>query len=93
MRCAHLHGEVMGRLGRIEGQVKGLSVMLEDDRYCIDILNQIKAAEVALHSVGELLLDYHLKTCLADAFQAGDHEHRNAIIEELNRIFHRMHAR
>jgi DNA-binding FrmR family transcriptional regulator len=62
---------VLRRLRRIEGQVRGLQRMVEEDRYCIDILEQISAATRALQSVGLELLDDHMGHCVADAVRAG----------------------
>ena len=59
--------DVLKRLARIEGQVRGIRGMVEDDRYCIDIINQIHAVQAALDKVGLGLLDDHAKTCVAGA--------------------------
>lgn len=59
------------RLRRIEGQVRGLQRMVEDDTYCIDVLTQISAATKALESVALLLLEDHLGHCVTHAIQAG----------------------
>jgi DNA-binding FrmR family transcriptional regulator len=60
------------RLHRIEGQVRGIERMLEDDRYCIDVLTQISAVSTALESLALQLLDGHVKHCVADALASGD---------------------
>jgi DNA-binding FrmR family transcriptional regulator len=60
------------RLHRIEGQVRGVERMVEDDRYCIDILTQISAVNTALESLAFQLLDQHVKHCVAGAFASGD---------------------
>lgn len=62
------------RLRRIEGQVRGLQRMVEEDKYCIDILTQISAATKALESVALNLLDEHLHHCVAHAIEAGGEE-------------------
>ena len=66
--------EYLKRLRRIEGQVRGLQKMVEDDQYCIDILTQVSAATRALQSVALGLLDGHLSTCVVEAAQAGGAE-------------------
>jgi len=66
--------DLLKRLRRIEGQVRGLQQMVEDGRYCIDILTQISAATKALQSVAMGLLDDHLRHCVADAVAAGGPE-------------------
>ncbi|MEZ5382646.1 MAG: metal-sensitive transcriptional regulator [Microthrixaceae bacterium] len=68
-KAAHLR-----RLRRIEGQVRGLQRMIEDDQYCIDVLTQISAASRALQSVALGLLDEHLHHCVADAVSSGGDE-------------------
>jgi DNA-binding FrmR family transcriptional regulator len=60
------------RLHRIEGQVRGIEKMVEDDRYCIDILTQIGAVRTALEQVGARLLEDHVTHCVADAISSGD---------------------
>ena len=75
---AHEHGyaadkdALQKRLRRIEGQVRGIARMVEDDRYCIDILTQIAAVDTALQSVALKLLDDHVSHCVAGALAAGD---------------------
>jgi DNA-binding FrmR family transcriptional regulator len=60
------------RLHRIEGQVRGIERMVEQDRYCIDILTQISAVNTALESLAFKLLDEHVNHCVADALASGD---------------------
>jgi CsoR family transcriptional regulator, copper-sensing transcriptional repressor len=59
------------RLSRIEGQVRGIAKMVEEDRYCIDVLTQLAAVDTALAAVGMKLLDAHVKHCVADALASG----------------------
>ena len=59
-------------LKRIEGQVRGLQGMVEDDRYCADVLTQISAVHEALRKVGKLLMRNHLEHCVTDALRSGD---------------------
>ena len=66
--------DLLKRLRRIEGQVRGLQQMVEDGRYCIDVLTQISAATKALQSVAMGLLDDHLRHCVAHAVAAGGPE-------------------
>lgn len=67
------------RLNRIEGQIRGIKGMIEKDTYCDDVLTQIAAAQSALGSVAKLLLEGHLKSCVAERIQAGENE----VLEEL----------
>jgi len=65
---------IQKRLRRIEGQIRGLQRMVDEDRYCINILEQVSAATKALQSVALELLDDHLDHCVTDAIQAGGDE-------------------
>jgi DNA-binding FrmR family transcriptional regulator len=67
------------RLNRIEGQIRGVKGLIEKDTYCDDVLNQIAAIQSALNSVGRLLLEGHMKSCVIERIQAGEYE----VIEEL----------
>jgi DNA-binding FrmR family transcriptional regulator len=62
------------RLHRIEGQVRGLERMVEEDRYCIDVLTQISAVSTALESLALRILDDHVRHCVSDALTSGDEE-------------------
>lgn len=74
---------VTRRLQRVEGQVRGVVRMIDDDRYCVDILTQIAAIRAALHRVEEEVLRDHVSHCVADAFSGGDAGVQRAKIEEL----------
>ena len=70
------------RLGRIEGQVRGLARMVEDDRYCIDIVTQILAVRAALRRVEEEVLSDHIAHCVDHAIKSGDRrEQRKKVVE------------
>ncbi len=72
---------VLKRLRRIEGQVRGIQRMVEDDRYCIDVLAQVSAATAALQAVALLLLDEHLAHCVTNAVKAGGEEAEQKLAE------------
>lgn len=80
--CDHDRARNLARLKRIEGQVRGIAQMVEDDRYCVDVLTQIAAVQSALRSVGKELLRHHLKHCVADAARLGEDDF-NAASDEL----------
>lgn len=80
---AHDRKAILNRLRRIEGQVRGLAKMVEDDRYCVDILTQIAAVETALEAVGLRVLEAHVNHCVADALAAGDEDDARAKTAEL----------
>jgi DNA-binding FrmR family transcriptional regulator len=71
------------RLHRIEGQVRGIERMVEDDRYCIDILTQVGAVKTALESLAFKVLDDHVNHCVADALASGDPKAASKKSEEL----------
>lgn len=71
------------RLARIEGQVRGIAKMIEDDRYCIDVVRQIQAVKAALGGVERLALDDHLATCVDNALTSDDVAERREKVEEL----------
>ena len=64
--------ELLKRLARIEGQVRGIARMIEDDRYCIDILTQLGAVSTALEAVALKVLEEHVQHCVAGALASGD---------------------
>jgi DNA-binding FrmR family transcriptional regulator len=71
------------RLHRVEGQVRGIERMIEEDRYCIDVLTQIAAVRTALEQVGAKLLEGHVNRCIASAIASGDEELANARSAEM----------
>ena len=71
------------RLRRIEGQVRGIEKMVDEERYCIDILTQIGAAMTALENVGLRVLDDHVNHCVAGALASGDEAEARAKTDEL----------
>ena len=74
MKHGYDKGALTKRLHRIEGQVRGIERMVEDDRYCIDILTQISAVNTALDSLAFKVLDDHVNHCVADAMSSGNTE-------------------
>ena len=76
-------GQLLKRLARIEGQVRGISKMVEDDRYCIDILTQLGAVDTALEAVALKVLEEHVEHCVAGALASGDREQANEKSAEL----------
>jgi DNA-binding FrmR family transcriptional regulator len=75
--------KILNRLRRIEGQVRGLEKMVEEDRYCIDVLTQVGAVMTALESVGLKVLEDHTRHCVAGALASGDETEARAKTEEL----------
>jgi DNA-binding FrmR family transcriptional regulator len=85
----HTHGytkdkdAIVKRLHRVEGQVRGIERMVDDDRYCIDILTQIAAVNTALESLAFTILDDHVRHCVAGALASGDEADASVKTEEL----------
>ncbi len=75
------------RLKRVAGQVAGIQRMLDEDRYCVDVLLQIAAVRGALDQVGKLILGSHVETCVADAFTGGSAAERKRKKDELLEVF------
>ena len=81
-RSGELKANVTRRLNRAIGQLGGVKTMVEEDRYCGDVLTQLAAAESAIKSVRRLVLQDHLETCVTERIQAGDTE----VIDELMKL-------
>ena len=86
--CGDDHPKLVARINRIEGQVRGLKKMVEDDRECLQVLKQIAAASGALRSLGSVILEDHLKGCVATAIQKQDNE--SELITEVIEIFNKF---
>lgn len=82
--------DYLKRLRRIEGQVRGLQRMVDEDVYCIDILTQVSAATKALQSVAVGLLDEHVRHCVTDAARGDDRERADAMVTEATRAIERL---
>jgi DNA-binding FrmR family transcriptional regulator len=78
------------RLSRIEGQIRGLTGMVEDDRYCIDVVTQIAAARAALKRVEELVLKDHVGHCVEHAIASGDRSEQRRKVAELMEVLGRV---
>ncbi len=80
--------DVQRRLKSIAGHVNGLVRMLEEDRYCIDVIKQIQAIQTALSRVSESILDAHLHTCVTTAIQGDNPDERERVLREITEVFH-----
>lgn len=74
--------ELLNRVARIDGQVGGIERMLEDEAYCIDLINQIRSVSQALDSLAVEILERHLETCVRDAIESGDPYEEQDKLEE-----------
>lgn len=75
--------DIIKRLNRIEGQVKGIQKMVEDERYCVDVLIQISAIKSAINKVGNIILENHIKGCVSNSIKNGDSAQLEEVISEL----------
>lgn len=82
--------QILNRLARIEGQVRGVAQMVSDDRYCIDILNQIQAVKAALAKVESGILKDHAAHCVAHAIASGDAGEQQKKFSELIDLFEKL---
>jgi len=85
--------KALGRLRRIEGQVQGIQRMVEEDKYCVDILLQLAAVQGAVEQVQKLLLGQHLESCVVDAVRSGNARDRQKKMDELLDVLSRFSAR
>ena len=82
-------GRLLNRLNRLEGQVRGIARMVEEERYCIDILTQLRAARAALARVETELLRDHLHHCVHGAIASGDPDNQRRKVDELIELLDR----
>lgn len=77
---------VIDRLNKIEGQIRGIKNMIENESYCDDIINQIEASRSALHSVQIILLESHIKNCVVDQLQQGETDVIDEILKTIKKL-------
>lgn len=78
--------DLINRLSRIEGQIRGIKKMVEEDRYCIDIINQVSAVSAAINSFNKVLLSEHIKSCVTEDIQKGGTQ----MVDELCATLHKL---
>ena len=84
------HSEELSRLNRVSGQVDGIKKMIDDARYCPDILTQLRATRSALKSIEANILQRHLGHCVSDAIESGNKKEQSKKLEEIKDIFRRF---
>ncbi len=85
------HKETLNRLARIAGQVQGVKRMVEEEKYCIDIVTQIQAARSALRSVELQVLKKHMHHCVSNAFESGKKKEADEKMEKLLRVMKKQY--
>ncbi len=78
---------VLRRLKTVEGHLKGVIRMVEEDAYCIDVIRQIQAIEAALNKVSSKILEDHLNSCVITAIQGNDKSERERVLKEITEVF------
>jgi DNA-binding FrmR family transcriptional regulator len=81
------HESALQRLKTVEGHVRGIQRMLEQDAYCIDVINQLQAVQAALSRISSQILDDHLKSCLITAVRGEDPLERERVLKEIVGVF------
>ncbi len=82
-----INKEILNRLSYLEGHCGAVRRMVEEGKYCIEVIHQIEAVEAALKKVKEIILENHLETCVTTAIQGSDKDKRKKVIGELLEIF------
>ena len=85
------HKETLNRLSRIAGQVQGIKRMVEEEKYCIDIITQVQAARSALRSVELKILEKHMHHCVSNALETGSQKDADEKMEELLRVMKKQY--
>lgn len=78
--------DLLNRLSRVEGQIRGIRNMVEEERYCVDILTQVSAVQAALNSFNKILLSNHIKTCVIENVKSGNDE----VVDELCKTIQKL---
>ncbi len=81
------HEDTLRRLKTIEGHLRGIIRMVQEDAYCIDIIRQIQAVEAALNKVSTQILEEHLHTCVITAIRSEDEQERERVMREITEVF------
>ena len=81
------HQDALHRLKNVEGHIRGIQKMIEEDKYCIDVIHQIQAVQAALNKVSSIVLDDHLNSCLIAAVRGDDPDERERVLKEISDVF------
>lgn len=81
------HENALVRLKTIEGHIRGIEKMIEEDVYCIDVIRQIQAVQSALNKVSNIILEEHLNSCLITAVRGDDQQERERVLQEIVDVF------
>ncbi len=81
------HADALRRLKTVEGHIRGIQRMVEEDVYCIEIIRQIQAVQAALNKISNSILDEHLHSCLTTALRGDDPDERERVLKEISDVF------
>jgi len=81
------HESALRRLKIVEGHIRGIERMVEEETYCIDVIRQIQAVQSALNMVNKIILEEHLNSCLTTAVRGEDVEERERVLHEISEVF------
>jgi DNA-binding FrmR family transcriptional regulator len=82
-----MHDDAINRMKTIEGHVSGIKRMLEEDKYCIDVIKQIQAVKAALNKTSKIILEEHMNSCVISAVQGDDPAERERVLKEISEVF------
>jgi DNA-binding FrmR family transcriptional regulator len=81
------HNDALHRLKNIEGHIRGIQRMVDEEKYCIDVIRQINAAQAALNKVSTIILEEHLNSCVITAVRGDDPNERERVLQEITDVF------
>jgi DNA-binding FrmR family transcriptional regulator len=81
------HADATKRLKTVEGHIRGIQRMLEEDAYCIDVIRQIQATQAALNKVSQLVLEDHMRSCVVTAVRGSDAKERERVLAEIAEVY------
>jgi CsoR family transcriptional regulator, copper-sensing transcriptional repressor len=81
------HDTALKRLKNVEGHIRGIERMLDEEAYCIDVIRQIQAVQAALNKVSSIILDEHLNSCLITAVRGDNPDERERVLQEISDVF------
>lgn len=81
------HSDVLKRLKNVEGHIRGIARMVEEDAYCIDVIRQVSAAQAALNKVSKIVLEDHMHSCVITAIQGDDASERERVLQEIAEVY------
>ena len=82
-----MHDNALARLKNVEGHIRGIERMVEEDAYCIDVIRQVQAVQAALNKINAMILEEHLNSCLITAVRGENPDERERVLKEIADVF------